>query len=400
MKIKLIALGALGCGLVGSVQAQNSVTLYGLLDDGLVYNSNAKGTRQYEMAAGNLEGNRWGLIGSEDLGGGLKAIFRLENGFDINSGALGQGGSMFGRRAYVGLSTQYGDATVGRQYDALTTYMARYTAGGAGGDGVVASWAGIYGVHPGDMDNLGGTNRTNNSVKFNTESFRGLEAQAFYSFGNAAGNFTSSQTYSFATTYRSGPLDVGVAYDNVRDPNYSLFGDKPNSNTATSSSSLNMSSPVYSGFASAHTLQIVAAGVGYQIGAFRLGTEYSNVQFQNLGVESGTGLNPGKLSGTARFNIGEINAVYRATPALQLGAAFAVTRGSSVGTISGAHYNQTDIGADYALSKATDLYAVGIYQLASGHDSTGKVAVATIANLSASNNNKQAAVTLGIRHRF
>jgi predicted porin len=400
MKRKLLALGAFSCGLVGSAHAQSSVTLYGLLDDGFVYNSNAKGARQYQILPGNLDGNRWGMIGAEDIGGGLKIIFRLENGFDINTGSLNQGGSEFGRRTYIGLSSPYGVVTAGRQYDALTSYISRYTAGGAGGAGVVASWAGVYAVHPGDMDNLGGTNRTENSVKFESASYHGLVNQAFYSFGNKAGDFTNQQTYSIATSYRNGPIDVGVAYDNVRDPNYSLFGDKPSSNTSTSTSALNMSSPVYSGFASAHTLQVIATGIGYMIGQFRLGGEYSNVQFQNIGAEPGAGLNPGKVKGTAKFNIGEVSMTYNPTPALQLGATFAVTRGSSIGTIAGAHYNQSAIGIDYALSKTTDLYGVGVYQLASGQDSTGKTAVATIPNLTASSNNKQMAVTFGIRHRF
>ncbi len=72
------------------------------------------------MSSGNLQGSRWGLRGTEDLGGGLKAIFVLENGFNVFNGTLGQGGDELGRQAYVGLpTTQFGTVTLGRQYDSV-----------------------------------------------------------------------------------------------------------------------------------------------------------------------------------------------------------------------------------------------------------------------------------------
>ncbi|WP_256258783.1 porin, partial [Burkholderia ubonensis] len=88
--------------------AQNSVTLYGLIDEGFNYTNNVRvngvGKTNYQLASGYAQGSRWGLRGSEDLGGGLKAVFVLESGFDVNNGRLGQGSRMFGRQAYVGLS--------------------------------------------------------------------------------------------------------------------------------------------------------------------------------------------------------------------------------------------------------------------------------------------------------
>src|ERR1700751_1017325 len=105
--MKRIALSTLSLallGVTGVAHAQSSVTLYGVLDDSIQYVSNVGGKSLYNMAAGNLQGNRWGVKGTEDLGGGLKAIFQLENGFNPNNGALGQGGKMFGRQAYVGLT--------------------------------------------------------------------------------------------------------------------------------------------------------------------------------------------------------------------------------------------------------------------------------------------------------
>jgi predicted porin len=104
--------------LAGVASGQSSVTLYGMVDNGLSYASNSGGSHQYNMSSGVLSGSRFGLLGSEDLGGGLKAIFTLENGFDVNSGKASQGGLMFGRRAFVGLSSsRFGTITLGRQYD-------------------------------------------------------------------------------------------------------------------------------------------------------------------------------------------------------------------------------------------------------------------------------------------
>ena len=113
MKKSLLALAALGT-FAGVAHAQSSVTLYGIVDAGFAYNNNSGGHKLYETSAGNLQGDRWGLRGTEDLGGGLKALFVLENGFNAFSGKLGQGGDEFGRQAYVGLSSQFGTVTLGQ----------------------------------------------------------------------------------------------------------------------------------------------------------------------------------------------------------------------------------------------------------------------------------------------
>ena len=117
--------------LSSSAFAQSSVTLYGVIDEGIDYTSNSGGKRAFDLQSGYVQGSRWGLKGTEDLGGGLKAVFQLENGFDVSSGKLGQGGRMFGRQAYVGLqSDQFGTVTFGRQYDSVVDFVAQMTAAG------------------------------------------------------------------------------------------------------------------------------------------------------------------------------------------------------------------------------------------------------------------------------
>ena len=95
MKKKFLALTLLS-PLIGVAHAQGTVTLYGLIDEGFeaISNAPAQGSnasgRQYRLDATNgLNSSRWGLKGSEDLGGGLKAVFQLENGFELNNGKLG-----------------------------------------------------------------------------------------------------------------------------------------------------------------------------------------------------------------------------------------------------------------------------------------------------------------------
>jgi predicted porin len=103
MKKNMIAL-AVTAAFALPVFAQTSITLYGVIDEGINYTSNAGDKSAYQLESGYAQGSRWGLKGSEDLGSGLKAIFDLENGFDASTGAFGQGGRMFGRQAFVGLT--------------------------------------------------------------------------------------------------------------------------------------------------------------------------------------------------------------------------------------------------------------------------------------------------------
>jgi predicted porin len=369
------------------------VTLYGVLDEGLNYNSNAGGHQLYSLTSGGLQASRWGLRGAEDLGGGTKAIFVLENGFDVSTGKLGQGGLMFGRQAYVGLSSRLGTVTLGRQYDSVVDYVGILATGD--------QWASSMGAHPGDLDNLNNSFRTNNTIKYTSANYAGLTFGGTYSLGGVAGNFTSNQIWSLGAGYVNGPLTLAVGYLNARTPGAnsgSMFGNNTSTTTASS-----VSSPVFSGFVSANTYQVIAAGGAYTLGAATIGATYSNIKFMDLGAVAS--LNTKGYSGTATFNNAELNFKYQLTPALLVGAAFNYTKGSDVsqtgGTINpGAKYLQGALGADYFLSKRTDVYMVGIYQKASGTDSTGKSAVAAINTQSASNSDRQAFVRIGIREKF
>ena len=99
-----------------------SVTVYGVLDEALEYNSGLNGNYreqanpgQWRLGLGSVP-SRLGFRGEEDLGGGYRALFTLESGLNVDTGMLGQGGRMFGRQSWVGLAGEYGTVSAGRQY--------------------------------------------------------------------------------------------------------------------------------------------------------------------------------------------------------------------------------------------------------------------------------------------
>jgi predicted porin len=386
-KMSLLTAATLGT-MSGTAFAQSSVSLYGIVDDGFTINTNANGKHQYYLATGALKGSRFGLRGAEDLGSGLGAIFVLESGLDINSGKAGQGGLMFGRQAYVGLSSNYGTVTMGRQYDSVVDYVGGFEAG--------SQWGGYVVSHPGDLDNYQNDFRTNNTVKYTSVDYNGLMFGSTYSLGGQAGNFTGNQIWSLGARYNKGPLSIGAGYLNARTP-ATLGGMFNNGGTATA-----VTTPVYSGFTSASTYQVIGAGGAYTFGAATFGVTYSNTKFLNLGAAASSAFRNGE---SAAFNNAEVSIKYQLTPFFLLGAEFDYTKSSSTtlangASNAGAQYYHGSLGADYFLSKRTDLYAIATYEKASGTDSTNKPAVAAISNVTPSASNRQFVATVGIRHKF
>jgi len=404
---------AAACALAlsaGATHAQSSVTLYGLIDVGISYTNSAqtgttgahpKGASQFALTdahATGLSGSRWGLRGAEDLGGGLQAIFVLENGFMANSGALAQGGAEFGRQAYVGLlSSSYGTLTAGRQYDPRVESVQQFGASGVGG--------GYMSSHLNDVDNLSNTNRINNSIKFTTPVFHGIRAGGLYSLGGVAGSTTQNQIWSLGVSYNGGSLALGAGYLNARDPNVSFYGNTPNKGLASAnnigsfgSASTPEASPGSAGYASAKTLEIIGAGIAYTVSQTTVSAVVTNTRLESLGSASGP--NPLGYSGNAIFTSGELGVRVRITPTLLTGIAFDYTQRNSVKGDGGAKYMQLDLGADYNLSKRTDLYALAVLQRASGHDSLGQSAVANVSGFTPSASNKQVGLRVGLRHKF
>lgn len=370
------------CGVAaGATHAQSSVTLYGVVDEGLQYTNNQGGHASYAMSQGGLGSSKWGLTGTEDLGAGLRAFFKLENGFNPGNGALGNNGALFGRSAYVGLgSDRYGQIRLGRQYDLLFESLVPLSAAG--------KFAGGLGAHAGDVDNVWGDFNLNNAVKYLSPTLSGLQFGAAYAFGNVAGSMGRNQTVNFSLTYANGPLALAAAYLKVNNPATAVW-----SATATpvegASWTNPLTTPIYRGYASASSLQIAGGGAKYQLGASNLGLLYTNVQFHDAVVTSTT-----PLGGNAHFNTLEGNYTFNVTPAFLLGAAYSYTWAND------AHYGQLNLGSTYLLSKRTLLYVSGVWQHASGTDSVGTEAMAANNNITASTTPNQVVVRVGMRHSF
>ena len=371
--------------------AQSSVTLYGAVDTSVAYFGNQQGANHsggtFQLASGNLSPNLWGLKGTEDLGGGLAAIVRLESGFNIDTGRLNQGQRMFGRTAIVGFSDDnVGKLTMGRQYDPLIDLLQPLTDDDTFGSTFAT---------PGDLDNYDNSYRTNNSIKYMSPNFSGLQMGAIYALGGVPGSVAAGQTYAAAFAYNHGPVGFGAGY----------FHANSDHSTAASFDGLNpnatdfaVDSPATTGaFVSANSMQIIRAAGDYAFDNFTVGAAYSNVQYYNYAAASGS-------QNTTKFNTGQFFVNYKLSPSTVVGAGYDYTKGSGNGVT--ASYNQFSVGADYFLSKHSDIYALAGYQKASGNTlsaTTGEIvpAVASFGDFGYdASNGKQAMAMVGIRHQF
>lgn len=152
-----------------------------------------------------------GLKGKEDLGGGLSAIFQLENGFYTNNGQFATANTIWNRAAYVGLSSErLGTLTLGRQtplmFDYLDPLSTAYLA---------MSW---FAFHPGNIDGLAATGNVpyNNAIKYRSPSFAGFSAAATLALGNTT-NFSTGKSVGVALNYANGPFKAAAVYSSEHD---------------------------------------------------------------------------------------------------------------------------------------------------------------------------------------
>ena len=184
--------------------AQTNVTIYGIVDAGLVRESGGPAGSATNISSGVASGSRIGFKGKEDLGGGLSALFQIENGFNADTGAAGQGGLLFGRQAFVGLAGGFGTVTLGRQY---TPYYK--TLRDIGDPFGAVSLAGRSG-------NLFVTNtRTNNMVEYLSPAFAGVRVDLAYGAGEVAGDSTRSRQLGGSVGYAGGPLTLQLAHHRI-----------------------------------------------------------------------------------------------------------------------------------------------------------------------------------------
>jgi len=206
--------------------AQSSVTVYGIVDIGGQYlDGHAKDVL---LTPGGLQGSRIGFKGTEDLGSGLYADFVLEGGLNIDTGGSAQGGSLFGRQAY--LDVRYGSVgtlSAGRQYGSVYTVTSDFsifsnTSAGGPTTATIGGFADGYepvrgasatGTPPASGASAnGGPARINNSVRFTTASFGGFKASILAGAGEVQGDTFGNRILDYSARYTNGPFDAMVSY--------------------------------------------------------------------------------------------------------------------------------------------------------------------------------------------
>lgn len=380
--------------------AQNSVTLYGIVDTGLSYQSSQTsvgsttgGRSAIKVSNGTWAGSRFGLKGSEDLGGGTKAIFQLEEGFNSATGAQAVSGLAFNRQAWVGVSNPaYGSLTAGRQYTSYYTLLSPWSP---------TTWlTGAYGAHPGDIDSLDTSYRANNSLVYTSPTLYGFTVSGSYALGGVAGSFNSGSTWSTAVQYKNGPVGLAAGFQRVNN-SMSGGGAWGANSTVSNNGSQPAVSAINNGYQSAQAQQRFAVTGGWQFSpAWDISFSYSNVQYVP-GTNS-------TFASEAVFNTAGAVLHWKPTVTWDFAAGYSYTRAAKAnGITSGAQYQQATLSQYYSLSKRTGLYALEAFQRANGRTlgTKGQVIEATASvgdgfSSAPSSSPSQFAAGVGIIHRF
>jgi len=350
--------GLLAISVGGAASAQSSVTLYGSLDSGAAYVNNSGGHALFKANQSNMQPDRWGITGAEDLGGGLRSVFRLETGFFTNTGAFVNPGTEFNRRAYIGLeSSQLGALTLGHQsalsFDFLTPFANAYAGN---------SWNMF---HPGNVDGLANsaTSVIDNAVKYRSPSYGGVSVAGLFGFGNTT-NFGHGNTWSAAVTYDRGPLQAAAFYQ--RQHNQAL---------ALTPLALGTFQGQPAASYVADRAEFWGAGGAYTLGPIKLHALYTRVKLQSK-------------QHADIYQSYDSGAEWSVTPFTTF------TAGANTTTLDAHRWTQVGVGYIYALSKQTQLYAQGIFE----HTTPGGFASLPVAGISSTSN--QLMLLTGIHHSF
>ncbi|MBU9477690.1 porin [Burkholderia multivorans] len=180
-----------------SAYAQSSITLYGILDEYVGYMHTSNGKSLTALNDGALTRSRWGMRGVEDIGGGNKIIFQLENGFNATNGALNDSSRLFDRQAWIGVDTQVGTFKVGRQ---IATAFAN---GGAYDYTAAASYGSVVEV-------FGMPTRFDNDISYLSPRIANFQVELHYAMpGIPGGGLASQAIYQWALDYTNGPFRAG-----------------------------------------------------------------------------------------------------------------------------------------------------------------------------------------------
>ena len=207
-----VALGLVAgtlAALAPAAQAQSSVTLYGLLDTYVEYrtHNNAALDSRWALNSGGMNTSRWGMRGSEDLGGGLKGVFQLEGELSLDTGAGGS--ALFGRQANVGLEGSWGRLVAGRSYSTSYDFLIAFDPLGYA---PAYSWATSAGATGNRKDGM--VTGVSNLLKYRGE-FAGVRVGANYGFGEVVGNTSDAATMNLGLGYGIGGLQLVATAEQI-----------------------------------------------------------------------------------------------------------------------------------------------------------------------------------------
>ncbi len=195
--------------LSSAALAQSSVQLYGSVDAGVDYVSNAGGSRLNAVNSGRRSPDRFGFQGSEDLGGGLQAFFKLESGLNLDTGTNTRPDVFFNRYSIIGVrSATLGTVTAGHMPDFMYEYVSP-TSNSV--PGISSSFT------PGNLDNLANQFQMDNAIKYESPVMGGFQFGAMNGFGESALGFSTARKIGVGAQYRGSALRVAAGYSMYHD---------------------------------------------------------------------------------------------------------------------------------------------------------------------------------------
>lgn len=364
MNRHLLPLCAFACAAASpaAVFAQgSSVSIYGAIDAGLQIVSDVRGQRERSMASGGMQPERIGFRGSEDMGGGLKADFRLETGILSKQGRPVSPSAFFNRESSLGLSGGFGTVRLGRMPDLMYEFIPKYLSPPA--------LTAIVNKHPGNWDNFASQYQFSNTVMVATPTLGGFNAALQYGFGEAPGDAQRGRNMSLGATYTAGGWRTALVASEHRDRPVDIAG---------------------------------RLGLRQAFGlALTPGTPVVTDAVRNLAIGT-SWRQAGTLVGAAWSRT---RMVARGQTAVQdnldLGAAWSLPANNTLqatltlSEFESARWTQLTLSGIHAFSKRTSVYVQGRYQRAGG-----SAPAAAIADIGISSSRKQWVLTTGLFHAF
>ena len=326
--------------LVDAAQAQSNVTIFGTVDGGVRYQTNANatgGSKVFMGSNGWNSSNKLDIAGTEDLGSGMEAHFLLENGFNLATGAFDNTtNTLFNRQSFVGIKGGFGAIDLGRQYTISHDFILEYDPYGFNYTSLIPLTQASSGT------------RFSNDVKY-TGMLGPVKLELENSFGENAGSFNDGSARGIGLQYYVGDLIVGGSYNLRR----VLVG------------------------TTYRNEDYYLTGVSYKFGDWKISGGYmiDTIDMRSTAPDTVT-----------RNTFGGV--AYSITERLKLTGGFYRT---AVSTDKAERKDMTIIGLDYYLSKRTKLYTEVDYT---------KYRKTVVTTLNTAGAPHQTAFTVGINHRF